>query len=658
MEPTPNPTPEALAPPAAQEDLLLHSLVNFRGFIRPLLDALEPSSMCEIGIEGGMATEFLLGYCRERVCRYVGIDPSAPDEARRRIEEAGQRFDARPSLEALRALPPCDVYFLDGDHNYYTVSNELRLILEAAETARRRPCVFIHDIGWPWGRRDLYYDPSRIPPEERHPYDYELGVRLGNPGLAPGGFRGLGRYACATREGGPRNGVLTAVEDVMKERPSLLRLISVPAVFGLGVLYAPESLDSRQRAVFDAFDETLESSGDLLRNLEHNRLSLYLRVLYLQDEVAPAMKSHIDAREAALRQLESARASLQKRGEELEAELQRLAQEIQSTQEEIARDQAQIAADAVRMQILRLEIWRQAAAGAQTAAELRAVKTSEAYRATWPLRFALDQLRRARAAAARSIREGRARCAKAGVAVIQNLAALLDVAAPYDIISLDIFDTLLRRDIEPPDSLKLRTAKYASMILGQRGFPVDYVLFQSVRDAAERELRVEAANRGRDFECGFEDIMRRTLERLVGAKVAAEESARLMDYELEIEARRLHVAPDAPSVLRELKRRGKRIVAVSDMYLQESHVRRLLGALGIGEWFDAIYMSSDHGAGKHSGRLFQTMLKAEGAAPAKVLHVGDNPVSDGVRPREAGLGAAWLRDPREMRRRGELHRLA
>jgi hypothetical protein len=59
-------------------------------------------------------------------------------------------------------------------------------------------------------------------------------VAPGEPGLAPAGLR----YEWVAREeGGPQNGVLTAIEDFMREREGL-RLAIVPAFFGLGVLWS------------------------------------------------------------------------------------------------------------------------------------------------------------------------------------------------------------------------------------------------------------------------------------------------------------------------------------------------------------------------------------------------------------------------------------
>jgi len=128
-----------------------------------------------------------------------------------------------------------DVVLIDGDHNWYTVYNELLLIETLSRDAGQPlPLVFLHDVSWPYGRRDLYYDPESIPAEHRHSF-----ARLG---ISPTASRLLvrGRYNArlcnALTEGGPRNGVLTAVEDYLAETTSAFEWVVIPAVFGLGIL--------------------------------------------------------------------------------------------------------------------------------------------------------------------------------------------------------------------------------------------------------------------------------------------------------------------------------------------------------------------------------------------------------------------------------------
>lgn len=197
------------------------------------------------------------------------------------------------SLHALPHLEPCDAYLIDGDHNYYTVDRELRAIAAQADAEGRYPLVFLHDVAWPWGRRDMYYAPDTIPPEACREHTYDKGTVPWRADVVEGGFRSEGHFALALREGGPRNGVLTAVEDFLRDHPDLT-FAKVPCVFGLGVVY------SSSVPYAAAVGQILERyDGDvLLRRLEDNRLALYVRLLQLQDDMVELHRvRHDDLRE-------------------------------------------------------------------------------------------------------------------------------------------------------------------------------------------------------------------------------------------------------------------------------------------------------------------------------------------------------------------------
>ena len=140
------------------------------------------------------------------------------------------------SHEALPTLPDCDAIIIDGDHNYFTLSEELRLIDERSPGAAM-PLLLLHDIAWPLARRDAYYVPERIPAEQRQPLARDTYLAPEEPGTLEEGMP----FACvAAREGGPRNGILTAVEDFLAERADL-RFARVPAFFGFGVIWHSEA---------------------------------------------------------------------------------------------------------------------------------------------------------------------------------------------------------------------------------------------------------------------------------------------------------------------------------------------------------------------------------------------------------------------------------
>lgn len=208
-----------------------------RSFIIPLARKRGWKSFCEIGASFGTSTDELL---KLPIASYVIIDPCFDaDLASKYSADKRVTVLKSNSLDALssNALPlpsgPFDCILIDGDHNWYTVINELRFIHKRG-LLRAGGFVFFHDVFWPYGRRDMYYQPDTIPAEFRHPYARK-GIIRGQSQLAESGGRN-GEYDNALHEGGPRNGVLTAIEDFIAEHPSDYGFCSVRLQYGLGIL--------------------------------------------------------------------------------------------------------------------------------------------------------------------------------------------------------------------------------------------------------------------------------------------------------------------------------------------------------------------------------------------------------------------------------------
>jgi hypothetical protein len=263
-------------PETTLRPLLLHSLSDMREIWLPLLEIAGVRSVAEVGTESGVTTQLLVRLLsRSGAGRLVVLDPD-PGEAPESTGDLDVEVIRGFSPEALVGVAPTDAYLLDGDHNYWTVTQELEEIERSAVSDF--PLVLMNDVSWPCARRDTYYNPERIPAQARHPFSFELGVTVGQEQASTGGFRGEGAFAVALLEGGPRNGVLTAVEDFLSTRPHL-RFLRVAPVFGLGVLF-----DSRVPWAAAAETHLAPYAGSaFLERMERNRVELYLRVLQLQD---------------------------------------------------------------------------------------------------------------------------------------------------------------------------------------------------------------------------------------------------------------------------------------------------------------------------------------------------------------------------------------
>jgi hypothetical protein len=268
-------------------ELLIHSMSEFSSIILPCLDEAKVRDIAEIGSEFGGMSKVLAQRAAKVGGTLTCIDPEPADGF---LDwQAGEdqvNHVPRPSLEALEDSGAVDAWFIDGDHNYYTVYHEL-IAVDAIQREADRPLLaFMHDVSWPCARRDFYYAPDRVPPGWRHPHSYDHGVVLGNDGVFKGrGFRGQGQFAVALESGGERNGVLTAVEDFLREadtdeRP--LFYVHVPAVFGLGIIFDASADWSTALAEF----LLPFHANQLIARLEENRLRNYLEVVDWQDRSA------------------------------------------------------------------------------------------------------------------------------------------------------------------------------------------------------------------------------------------------------------------------------------------------------------------------------------------------------------------------------------
>jgi hypothetical protein len=268
-------------------DLLIHSMTEFSSLILGCIERAGARRIVEIGAEFGGMSQLLADHCAKTDGRLTSIDPAPKAEFVEWAAACPQvTHVASTSLAAIPALSEVDAWMIDGDHNYYTVLNELLLADEASRRDGKPLLAILHDTDWPCARRDMYYAPETIPAEHRHPHSYDAGVTLDNDGcLLNRGMRGAGAFAWALRAGGPKNGVLTAIEDFLARAQTgdrELLYAHIPAVFGLGVLF-----DASAEWAEDVAGMALPyHQNELIASLERNRLRNYLTVIEWQDRQA------------------------------------------------------------------------------------------------------------------------------------------------------------------------------------------------------------------------------------------------------------------------------------------------------------------------------------------------------------------------------------
>jgi len=198
----------------------------------------------------------------------------------------------------------------------------------------------------------------------------------------------------------------------------------------------------------------------------------------------------------------------------------------------------------------------------------------------------------------------------------------------YDAVFLDIDGTLLWVDLDVEGYVE-DLAPYS----GNGGLSVEKVS-GPVWGSLRRHVR--------------ENIRHRTEEDLAGFK---RHNAEITAAELGIEApvevlagvaeRRIsfNPYPESEGVMRELRAMGLPLYAVSNWDIELAKVMEDLGWTG---YFDGVIVSAVLGVEKPGGEIFEEALRASGVERERVVHVGNDLVTDVGGASEAGLDTVFV----------------
>lgn len=213
----------------------------------------------------------------------------------------------------------------------------------------------------------------------------------------------------------------------------------------------------------------------------------------------------------------------------------------------------------------------------------------------------------------------------------------------YDVISFDIFDTLIFRPFEKPTDL-----------FHMVGAELDYLDFARLRAEAEARARKRNYQEAKTYEVTLEKIWD-VIEEDVGIPkdtgMPEEIAAELNDcfgnpYMLEVfEELRKGMQEKASgtggSASEAEAPGGPVIICTSDMYLPSDVLRKMLKKAGFAG-ISKIYVSCEQGAGKSDGSLYEKVrreLEEGDKRSLTFVHMGDNRVADLEKARVAGWEA-------------------
>ncbi|MDQ7013260.1 MAG: hypothetical protein Q9O74_05105 [Planctomycetota bacterium] len=227
------------------------------------------------------------------------------------------------------------------------------------------------------------------------------------------------------------------------------------------------------------------------------------------------------------------------------------------------------------------------------------------------------------------------------------------------LLSVDIWDTLLRRRCHP-DEVKLFTARalWARRRdhLRPRFDGLWSLVDERVRVEAEIARETEAA--GLDNEYRIEEVFARWLSRALRTHVPIAQRRLLAERLVALEvAHEQRVSYADERMMRLLEHHGAdRVVGLSDFYMGERHLRRIIGGVCGKVPFERVYVSSDCCVNKMRGRLFAHVQRETLAEPGHHTHIGDNEWSDVKSPKRFGIRAVHYQHAEEESKR-EAHRV-
>ncbi|HGY5180300.1 HAD family hydrolase [Citrobacter sp. RHBSTW-00881] len=199
----------------------------------------------------------------------------------------------------------------------------------------------------------------------------------------------------------------------------------------------------------------------------------------------------------------------------------------------------------------------------------------------------------------------------------------LTVLNDAEVISFDFFDTIFTRPIADPEDV--------FEILGRK---LNIDNFKVKRQQAQVEAFRQMTARGKK-EITIDDIYAAFTDNTIPAEKMIE-----AEYQLELAL----VEPNKIifDLFKRLKAVGKTVIVTSDMYLPARFFEQALDKYGVTGV--KVFSSADENATKRdAGILFDVIAKKLNVRHDHILHVGDNEVSDVIRPREKGLQAFHYR---------------
>lgn len=228
----------------------------------------------------------------------------------------------------------------------------------------------------------------------------------------------------------------------------------------------------------------------------------------------------------------------------------------------------------------------------------------------------------------------------------------LSVNKRYELLSSDVFDTIVRRRCHPDE------IKYQSAIFFYRKFHKQ-IRSMRVIDIYKERLRFESllgqrsVDAGKDFEYEIHEVFALLAKELlsINEKEAKEIAEELFAFEKHNEQHVIYPDPKGIRLFNSIKAKQK--ILLSDFYMKSDDLKQIIPETDKLKDLTQVCSSIDFKLNKNTGNVFTTIEDRFKVKPADHLHIGDNKWSDVKSPQSKGINATHFINVSEEIKRKE-----
>lgn len=197
----------------------------------------------------------------------------------------------------------------------------------------------------------------------------------------------------------------------------------------------------------------------------------------------------------------------------------------------------------------------------------------------------------------------------------------------FEYVSFDIFDTLIKRNVEKPEDV--------FMFVEKKLLKYNICDFKKLRMEAQHEARMKSTSMEITLDEIYDNINLSENDRRIAQRCE-------IDTEIEICQFNKRIS----KIYNEAINKKKKIVIISDMYLEEDIIIRILDKCKIS--YDYLFVSSKIKKTKSNGQIYKYVLNKLNIRSNQILHIGDNIKSDFINSRLNGIKSVLYQEKKDI----------